>query len=102
MRDGEGRVIDFRNTVIMMTSNLGSEQIMAATEAVTEAVTQAATHAVTEAGEVVTTSMLMEAIRPLLVEMEWTPPSLRGGGHDGWPPEPNGINVPKWSCDTTT
>lgn len=56
MRDGEGRVIDFRNTVIVMTSNLGSEQIMAATEAVTEA------------GGEVTTGMLMEAIRPLLLE----------------------------------
>jgi type VI secretion system protein VasG len=56
MRDGEGRVIDFRNTVILMTSNLGSEQIMAATETVAEA------------GGVVNTSMLMETIRPLLVE----------------------------------
>lgn len=28
MRDGEGREIDFRNTVIMMTSNLGSDQLM--------------------------------------------------------------------------
>ncbi|MFK3711316.1 type VI secretion system ATPase TssH [Leclercia adecarboxylata] len=28
MRDGEGREIDFRNTVIMMTSNLGSDLIM--------------------------------------------------------------------------
>jgi type VI secretion system protein VasG len=56
MRDGEGRVIDFRNTVIVMTSNLGSEQIMAATEAVAEA------------GGEVTTAMLMEAIRPMLVE----------------------------------
>jgi type VI secretion system protein VasG len=56
MRDGEGRVIDFRNTVILMTSNLGSEQILAATDAVTEA------------GGTVTHSMLMEAIRPLLVE----------------------------------
>ncbi len=56
MRDGEGRVIDFRNTVILMTSNLGSEQIMAVTEAVAEA------------GGDVTTSMLLETIRPLLVE----------------------------------
>jgi type VI secretion system protein VasG len=56
MRDGEGRIIDFRNTVIVMTSNLGSEQIMAATEAVAEA------------GGEVTTAMLMEAIRPMLVE----------------------------------
>ncbi|MFL9911448.1 type VI secretion system ATPase TssH [Paraburkholderia sp. RL17-337-BIB-A] len=56
MRDGEGRVIDFRNTVILMTSNLGSEQIMAATDAVAEA-----------GGDIIT-SMLMETIRPLLVE----------------------------------
>ncbi|WP_337037969.1 MULTISPECIES: type VI secretion system ATPase TssH [Pseudescherichia] len=28
MRDGEGREIDFRNTVILMTSNLGSDYIM--------------------------------------------------------------------------
>ncbi|WP_220359342.1 type VI secretion system ATPase TssH [Alkalilimnicola ehrlichii] len=28
MRDGEGREIDFRNTVILMTSNLGAEQLM--------------------------------------------------------------------------
>jgi type VI secretion system protein VasG len=28
MRDGEGREIDFRNTVILMTSNLGSDDIM--------------------------------------------------------------------------
>lgn len=28
MRDGEGREIDFRNTVIVMTSNLGSEALM--------------------------------------------------------------------------
>ncbi len=29
MRDGEGREIDFRHTVIVMTSNLGSDQLMA-------------------------------------------------------------------------
>jgi type VI secretion system protein VasG len=29
MRDGEGRKIDFRNTLILMTSNLGSDQLMA-------------------------------------------------------------------------
>lgn len=29
MRDGEGREIDFRNTVILMTSNLGSDLLMA-------------------------------------------------------------------------
>ena len=56
MRDGEGRVIDFRHTVILMTSNLGSESIMAVTDAMREA------------GNEVTTAMLMEAIRPQLVE----------------------------------
>lgn len=30
MRDGEGREIDFRNTVILMTANLGSDHIHAA------------------------------------------------------------------------
>ncbi|AJG21848.1 type VI secretion system ATPase TssH [Cupriavidus basilensis] len=56
MRDGEGRVIDFRNTVILMTSNLGSEQILAATDA-----------AVT-AGAELATGTLMEAIRPMLID----------------------------------
>lgn len=56
MRDGEGRVIDFRNTVILMTSNLGSDAIMATTDAVREA------------GSDVTHGGLMAAIRPLLVE----------------------------------
>jgi len=56
MRDGEGRVIDFRNTVILMTSNLGSDQIMAATDALRES------------GGEVTNSLLMEAIRPSLVD----------------------------------
>jgi type VI secretion system protein VasG len=65
MRDGEGRVIDFRNTVILMTSNLGSEQIMAATEA-SQAIQAAAT--VTHTHSEAATATLMEAIRPLLVE----------------------------------
>jgi len=65
MRDGEGRVIDFRNTVIVMTSNLGSEEIMAATDAPKEAPVG---NAVIEPGGEVTTGMLMETIRPLLVE----------------------------------
>ncbi|KWW36258.1 type VI secretion system ATPase TssH [Cupriavidus metallidurans] len=56
MRDGEGRVIDFRNTVILMTSNLGSEQILAATDAAAEA------------GVEIPASTLMETIRPLLID----------------------------------
>lgn len=60
MRDGEGRIIDFRNTVILMTSNLGTDQIMA----VNDTFLQAAP----DAEEVVPAGTLMEAIRPLLVE----------------------------------
>ncbi|WP_454742941.1 type VI secretion system ATPase TssH [Cupriavidus necator] len=56
MRDGEGRVIDFRNTVILMTSNLGSEQLLAATDAAAQTGTE------------LPTGTLMEAIRPLLVD----------------------------------
>lgn len=32
LRDGEGRLIDFRHSLILMTSNIGSDQIMAAIE----------------------------------------------------------------------
>lgn len=56
MRDGEGRVIDFRNTVILMTSNLGSEQILAAADAAAAA------------GVELATGTLMEAIRPMLID----------------------------------
>jgi len=56
MRDGEGRVIDFRNTVILMTSNLGSSEILAASLAVSEA------------GGELTAGMLMETIRPKLLD----------------------------------
>jgi type VI secretion system protein VasG len=51
MRDGEGREIDFRNCVILMTSNLGSAQIDEAT-AENPAISQ---------------DELLEAIRPQLV-----------------------------------
>ncbi|MBJ4956622.1 type VI secretion system ATPase TssH [Salmonella enterica subsp. enterica serovar Goldcoast] len=37
MRDGEGREIDFRNTVILMTSNLGSDHLMQLTREQPEA-----------------------------------------------------------------
>lgn len=60
MRDGEGRVIDFRNTVILMTSNLGSEQIMAVNDAFLQTMP--------DSDEAVPAATLMEAIRPLLVE----------------------------------
>lgn len=37
MRDGEGREINFRNTVILMTANLGSDQIMQMAETIPQA-----------------------------------------------------------------
>jgi type VI secretion system protein VasG len=50
MRDGEGREIDFRNTVILMTANLGSDHIMQLLEEQPEA----------------TDSDLQEMLRPVL------------------------------------
>jgi type VI secretion system protein VasG len=52
MRDGEGREIDFRNTVILMTSNLGSDEL------------QTCLHHHPDA----TDSTLQELLRPLLRE----------------------------------
>lgn len=50
MRDGEGREIDFRNTVILMTANLGSDHIMQLLEEQPES----------------TDSDLQEMLRPIL------------------------------------
>lgn len=50
MRDGEGREIDFRNTVILMTANLGSDELMALLEQQPEA----------------SDGMLQELLRPIL------------------------------------
>ena len=50
MRDGEGREIDFRNTVILMTANLGSDHIMQLLDEQPEA----------------TDSDLQEMLRPIL------------------------------------
>ncbi|MEE1922769.1 type VI secretion system ATPase TssH [Pseudomonas sp. 148P] len=52
MRDGEGREIDFRNTVILMTSNLGSDVLQQLLEEQPEA----------------TDATLQELLRPLLRE----------------------------------
>ncbi|MBB3212207.1 type VI secretion system protein VasG [Herbaspirillum sp. Sphag1AN] len=60
MRDGEGRIIDFRNTVILMTSNLGSDQIIAVNDAFQQS--QA------DATQSVSDDILTEAIRPYLAE----------------------------------
>ncbi|MDO5069428.1 MAG: type VI secretion system ATPase TssH [Neisseria zoodegmatis] len=92
MRDGEGREIDFKNTVILMTSNLGADELIqllqpveetadeqtAADEAVEQNVEEAAqaegeqTEAAAEDNTVeipeYTQAELQEAIRPILVE----------------------------------
>ncbi|WP_420234475.1 type VI secretion system ATPase TssH [Pseudomonas sp. ABY48] len=52
MRDGEGREIDFRNTVILMTSNLGSDELQACLQAQPDA----------------SDSALHELMRPILRE----------------------------------
>jgi len=52
MRDGEGREIDFRNTVIVMTSNLGSDELQACLQELPDA----------------SESTLHELMRPILRE----------------------------------
>ena len=52
MRDGEGREVDFRNSVILMTSNLGSDRIMDLT--------------IETPG--IGSAQLLEAIRPVLTD----------------------------------
>ncbi len=49
LTDGQGRTVDFRNTVIIMTSNLGSHQIAALAEAGDESRTRAAVNEVLRA-----------------------------------------------------
>ncbi|MEX3973180.1 AAA family ATPase [Paraburkholderia caribensis] len=62
MRDGEGRIIDFRNTVILMTSNLASEQIVTAIETANEDASEIAQDVP------VSDALLMDRVRPVLVE----------------------------------
>ena len=52
MRDGEGREVDFRNSVILMTSNLGSDRIMDLTADAPE----------------ISGAPLLDVIRPLLAD----------------------------------
>lgn len=66
MRDGEGRIIDFRNTVILMTSNLASEQIVAAIDTANEAASEVAQDAPDHVP--VSDALLIERVRPVLVE----------------------------------
>jgi type VI secretion system protein VasG len=67
MRDGEGRIIDFRNTVILMTSNLASEQIVTAIDTANEATSEAAPDTAPDRVPV-SDALLMERVRPVLVE----------------------------------
>ncbi|AUT63602.1 type VI secretion system ATPase TssH [Paraburkholderia terrae] len=66
MRDGEGRIIDFRNTVILMTSNLASEQIVTAIDPANEAASEVSQDAPDPVP--VSDALLMERVRPVLVE----------------------------------
>ncbi|MCL4134680.1 UNVERIFIED_CONTAM: hypothetical protein GTU68_067192 [Idotea baltica] len=81
MRDGEGREIDFRNTVILMTSNLGSDLIMQAFESHAAQLEEQALSDKTEHDETIndvndevgeinepTDSELQELLRPVLLE----------------------------------
>lgn len=92
MRDGEGREIDFKNTVILMTSNLGADELIQLIQpveetadeqtAADEAVEQNVEEAAQAEGEQIeaaaedntveipeyTQAELQEAIRPILVE----------------------------------
>jgi type VI secretion system protein VasG len=73
MRDGEGREIDFRNTVILMTSNLGSEAMLSRVEEQRLAVEQILEQA--EENEDITESLpqplslndIVEEIKPSLL-----------------------------------
>jgi type VI secretion system protein VasG len=67
MRDGEGRIIDFRNTVILMTSNLASEQIVTAIDTANGATSQAAPDTAPDRAPL-SDALLMERVRPVLVE----------------------------------
>ncbi len=73
MRDGEGREIDFRNTVILMTSNLGSEAMLDLMESQREAVERVLEQA-GEEGELpeelpqpLTHGAIVETVKPALL-----------------------------------
>ena len=70
MRDGEGREIDFKNTVLIMTSNLGAEAIFdlctAADDGADDGVEQAA-DAAASAPPQPAQGALVEAVRPALL-----------------------------------
>lgn len=62
MRDGEGREIDFKNTIIVMTSNLGAEQISELAAAELEEDSETA-----ESRQSLSQAALLEAIQPALL-----------------------------------
>lgn len=67
MRDGEGRIIDFRNTVILMTSNLASEQIVSAAD-LTGRTPDEADDTTLSGNAPVSDATLIELIRPTLLQ----------------------------------
>jgi type VI secretion system protein VasG len=75
MRDGEGREIDFRNTVILMTSNLGSEAMLQRVETQRMEVEQVLEQAESEAEEDLSENLpqplslsdIVETIKPSLL-----------------------------------
>jgi ATP-dependent Clp protease ATP-binding subunit ClpB len=60
LTDAKGRVVNFKNTIIIMTSNIGSQIIQEAFEGITEQTAEAAT----ERARVEVMSLLRQTIRP--------------------------------------
>ena len=60
LTDNKGRVVNFKNTIIIMTSNLGSDLIMDAFEGVTEKTV----HAATEKAREEVLGLLRQTVRP--------------------------------------
>ena len=65
MRDGEGREIDFKNTVIIMTSNLGTDEIVELTTPPEESGEEAATE---NEWQMPSYAQVREAIQPALLQ----------------------------------
>ena len=60
LTDNKGRVVNFKNTIIIMTSNIGSQMIMAAFENINEKNAEQAT----EKAKIEVMALLRETIRP--------------------------------------
>ncbi len=67
MRDGEGREIDFKNTVIIMTSNLGAETITELATPPEQLSDDSSDTAAGDAWQMPSTSEFLEALQPALL-----------------------------------